>query len=90
MQIISAQRICPLATRTSGGCLLKLLSWKEVDTAIFTDLIMVLLIVAKAHLQSFTFAPLSTINFFSGQYKTWTADYGLRTTDYGLRTTDWV
>ena len=26
----------------------------------------------------------------SGQYKNWTADYGLRTTDYGLRTTDWV
>ena len=25
-----------------------------------------------------------------GQYKRWTADYGLRTTDYGLRTTDWV
>ena len=24
-----------------------------------------------------------------GQYKTWTADYGLRTTDYGLRTTDY-
>ena len=25
----------------------------------------------------------------SGQYKTWTADHGLRTTDYGLRTTDY-
>ena len=25
----------------------------------------------------------------NGQYKTWTADYGLRTTDYGLRTTDY-
>ena len=24
-----------------------------------------------------------------GQYKIWTADYGLRTTDYGLRTTDY-
>ena len=24
--------------------------------------------------------------FFGGQYKTWTADCGLRTADYGLRT----
>ena len=32
--------------------------------------------------------PLCRLHTVS-QYKTWTADYGLRTTDYGLRTTDY-